>query len=193
MASFPSQEIGCPSLDLDLLPASSTSVPTLPYHHPIHLSAVDKSLMTEIATNAMAELLRLSQTNEPFWIKSTNDGRDVLDLETYEQAFPRPNSPFKNPHFRTEATRDSGVVIMNSEALVDMFMDSVWLRYSPSLFARRHILIVTTIELKLLNCVCRTNGQNYFPQLCRLQEQSKLYRLDCWELRMARCNWYIAS
>ncbi|KAG6584428.1 Homeobox-leucine zipper protein HDG11, partial [Cucurbita argyrosperma subsp. sororia] len=154
MASFPSQEIGCPSLDLDLLPASSTSVPTLPYHHPIHLSAVDKSLMTEIATNAMAELLRLSQTNEPFWIKSTNDGRDVLDLETYEQAFPRPNSPFKNPHFRTEATRDSGVVIMNSEALVDMFMDSnKWTELFPTI-----VSIARTIEVISSGLLGTQNG-----------------------------------
>lgn len=154
MASFPSQEIGCPSLDLDLLPASSTSVPTLPYHHPIHLSAVDKSLMTEIATNAMAELLRLSQTNEPFWIKSTNDGRDVLDLETYEQAFARPNSPFKNPHFRTEATRDSGVVIMNSEALVDMFMDSnKWTELFPTI-----VSIARTIEVISSGLLGTQNG-----------------------------------
>lgn len=119
--------MGCPSLDLDLLPASSSTVPTLPYHHPIHFSDVDKSLMTEIATNAMGELLRLSQTNEPFWIKSLSDGRDVLDLETYEQAFPRANTPLKNLHFRTEASRDSGVVIRSSSVLVDMLMDSVWL------------------------------------------------------------------
>lgn len=143
--------MACPSLDLDLLPATSSSVPSLPYHQPIHLSNVDKSLMTEIATNAMGELLRLSQANEPFWMKSPSDGRDVLDLETYEQAFPRANTPLKNLHFRTEASRDSGVVIMNSGALVDMFMDSVWLSYYPSLFPHRYFLFVTTIELKLLN------------------------------------------
>lgn len=121
MSSFGSHEMGCSSLDLDLLPASSSSV------LPIHVSNMDKTLMSEVATNAMGELLRLCQTNEPLWMKSRSDGRDVLDLETYEQAFPRANAPLENLHFRTEASRDSGVVIVNSATLVDMFMDSVWL------------------------------------------------------------------
>ncbi|KAL0535739.1 hypothetical protein IC582_030080 [Cucumis melo] len=154
MGSFPSQEMGCPSLDLDLLSASSTSVPNLPYHHPIHLSSVDKSLMTEIATNAMAELLRLSQTNEPFWMKSPTDGRDLLDLETYEHAFPRPNTPLKNLHFRTEASRDSGVVIISSAALVDIFMDSnKWTELFPTI-----VSMARTIEVVSSGMLGSQNG-----------------------------------
>jgi homeobox-leucine zipper protein len=34
-------------------------------------------------------------------------------------------SHLKNPNVRIESSRDSGVVIMNGVALVDMFMDSV--------------------------------------------------------------------
>ncbi|XP_022136988.1 homeobox-leucine zipper protein HDG11-like [Momordica charantia] len=143
MGSFASQEMGSLSLDLDLLPASSSSVPSLPYHHPIHFSDVDKSLMTEVATNAMGELLRLSQTNEPFWMKSPSDARDVLDLESYQQAFPRSNTQLKNLHSRTEASRDSGMVIMNSASLVDMLMDSTkWTELFPTI-----VSIARTIEV----------------------------------------------
>ncbi|XP_023523434.1 homeobox-leucine zipper protein HDG11-like [Cucurbita pepo subsp. pepo] len=128
MSSFGSHEMGCSSLDLDLLPASSSSV------LPIHVSNMDKTLMSEVATNAMGELLRLCQTNEPLWMKSRSDGRDVLDLETYEQAFPRANVPLENLHFRTEVSRDSGVVIVNSATLVDMFMDSnKWSELFPTI------------------------------------------------------------
>lgn len=125
MASFGSHGVGGPSLDLDLLPGTTSStMPSLPYH-PTGLSDMDKSLMTDIAANAMEELLRLLQTNEPLWIKSATDGRDVLNLESYERIFPRATSHLKNPDLRIEASRDSGVVIMNGLALVEMFMDPV--------------------------------------------------------------------
>lgn len=118
-----------PSLDLDLLPGHSASVPpNLPFQVD-GISDMDKSLMADIAANAMDELLRLLQTNEPLWMKSATDARDVLDFDNYDRIFPRANSHLKNPNVRIEASRDSGVVIMNGLALVEMFMDSV--RFLP--------------------------------------------------------------
>ncbi|KAF5445596.1 hypothetical protein F2P56_034639 [Juglans regia] len=132
MGSFEGQGVGGPSLDIDLLPGSSSTVPSLPFQP--RLSDMDRSLMTDIAARAMEELLRLVQTNEPLWMKSATDGRDVLNLETYERIFPRANTNLKNPHSRIEATRDSGLVIMNGLALVDMFMDShKWVELFPAI------------------------------------------------------------
>ncbi|CAN6584743.1 unnamed protein product [Malus baccata var. baccata] len=123
MASFGGHGLAGPSLDLDLLPGSASStMPNLPYQPP-GFSDMDKSLMTDIAANAMAELLKLLQTNDPLWMKSSTDGRDFLNLETYERIFPRATSHSKNPYVRIEASRDSGVVIMSGLALVDMFID----------------------------------------------------------------------
>lgn len=142
MGSFGGHGIGGPSLDLDLLPGSSSSLPHLPYP-PIVISDMDKSLMTDIAANAMEELLRLLQTNEPLWVKSREDGRDVLDLENYERLFPMPNTHLKSPNLRIEASRDSGVVIMNGLALVDMFMDSnKWVELFPTV-----VSMAKTIEV----------------------------------------------
>ncbi|TYG43183.1 hypothetical protein ES288_D12G317300v1 [Gossypium darwinii] len=144
MASFDGYVVGAgPSLDLDLLPGSSSSMPNLPFQ-PVVISDMDKSLMSDIAANAMEELLRLLQTNEPLWIKSTNDGKDVLNLESYERIFPKPNNThFKSPNIRVEASRDSGVVIMNGLALVDMFMDSnKWVELFPTI-----VSIAKTIEV----------------------------------------------
>lgn len=107
-------------LDLDLIPSSV--IPSLPFPQ-FTISDMDKSLMADIAANAMDELIRLVQGNEPLWMKG--DGRETLNLETYERIFQRPYSHMKNPSVRIEASRDSGVVIMNSLALVDMFMDAV--------------------------------------------------------------------
>lgn len=124
MSSFGGHGMGGPSLDLDLLPGSTSStMPSLPYQ-PTGISDMDKSLMTDIAANAMEELLRLLQSNDPLWMKSSTDGRDVLNLESYERIFPRATSHLKNPNLRIEASRASGVVIMNGLALVDMIMDS---------------------------------------------------------------------
>lgn len=113
-----------PSLDLDLLHGSSSIViPSIAFP-PMSISDMDKSVMADIASNGMEELIRLLQSNEPLWMK-TSDGRETLNLESYDRAFQSPYTRMKNPNVRTEASRDSGVVIMNGLALVDMFMDAV--------------------------------------------------------------------
>lgn len=126
MSSFGGIGLTGPSLDLDLLPVNSmsTTIPSLPFPT-LNISDMDKSLMADIAGNAMDELIRLVQTNEPLWIKSAIDGKDVLNFENYDRIFPRANSHLKNHNVRIEASRDSGVVIMNGLTLVDMFMDAV--------------------------------------------------------------------
>lgn len=140
MASFGGHGMPVPSLDLDLLPGSSFS--NLPFP-PMSISDVDKSLMADIAASAMDELIRLVQGNEPLWMKSAADGRELLNLEAYERAFPRPNSHLKNPSIRTEASRDSGVVIMNDLALVDMFVDAnKWMDLFPAIVSRARTIEV---------------------------------------------------
>lgn len=142
MASF-----GGPSLDLDLLPGSSSSVPSLPFQ-PVVISDMDRSLMTDVAANAMQEMLQLLQTDKPLWMKSPVDGRDVLNLESYERNFPRPNTPLKSPNIRIEASRDSGVVIMNSLALVDMFVDPVSFLKQKVVSSNGKITLLTSLNLQ---------------------------------------------
>ncbi|KAH7529418.1 hypothetical protein FEM48_Zijuj05G0182000 [Ziziphus jujuba var. spinosa] len=141
MGSFGGHGLGGPSLDLDLHASSSTTA-NLPFP-PMVITEMDKSLMTDIAANATEELLRLLQTNEPLWMKSSVDGRDVLNLDSYERLFPRPNSHLKNPNFRIEASRYSGVVFMNSLALVDMFMDvNKWVELFPTIISKARTIEV---------------------------------------------------
>ncbi|TXG50957.1 hypothetical protein EZV62_023481 [Acer yangbiense] len=146
MGSFggPSGLSGGPSLDLDLLHGSSSTVPNLPFQQ-IVLSEMDKSLMTDIAANAMEELLRLLQTNDPLWLKSSTDSRDVLNLDNYERMFPRGRGHLKNPNIRIESSRESGVVIMNALALVDMFTDSnKWVELFPTIVSMAKTIEVIT-------------------------------------------------
>ena len=111
-----------PSLDLDLLSGSSSDIP---FPCPSQISEIEKPIMAELATNAMDELIRLVQTDEPLWVKPGSDGREVLHLETYDRIFPKPGHQFIGPDIRVEASRDSSLVFMSPLALVDMFMDSV--------------------------------------------------------------------
>lgn len=107
-----------PSLDFDLLPGSSMSTSNFA------VSDMDKPIMNDIALTAMQELLRLFNTNEPLWNRA--DGcRDVLNLGSYENVFPRSSNRGKNHNLRIEASRSSGIVFMNAMSLVDMFMDCV--------------------------------------------------------------------
>ncbi|KAG4380677.1 hypothetical protein GLYMA_16G217800v4 [Glycine max] len=186
MGTFASQGLGGPSLDLDLLPgSSSSSMPNVPPFQPPCLSDMDKSLMSDIASNAMEEMIRLLQTNEPLWMKGA-DGRDVLDLDSYERMFPKANSHLKNPNVHVEASRDSGVVIMNGLTLVDMFMDpNKWMElFSTIVTMARTIEVISSgmmgghggslqlmyEELQVLSPLVSTR-EFYFLRYCQQIEQ----------------------
>ncbi|KAK7364169.1 hypothetical protein VNO80_12619 [Phaseolus coccineus] len=185
MGSFASQGLGGPSLDLDLLPGSSSSMPNVPSFQPACLSDMDKSLMSDIASNGMEEMIRLLQTNEPLWMKGA-DGRDVLDLDTYERMFPKANGHMKNPNVHVEASRDSGVVIMNGLTLVDMFMDpNKWMELFPTVVTTARTIEVISSgmmgghsgclqlmyeELQVLSPLVSTR-EFYFLRYCQQIEQ----------------------
>ncbi|CAF2127147.1 unnamed protein product [Brassica napus] len=84
---------------------------------------MDKCLTINIDVTAMKELLRLTQTNEPLWIK-TDGCLDVLSLKSYENAFPR----------------------LSSQTLVEMLMDSV--KLFPSVVAASKTLGVVSSRLR---------------------------------------------
>lgn len=120
MGCFRGQAIG-PSLDLDLLSRNS-SIATLPMQR-VGIADMEKSIMMETAANAMNELMRLAQSNDPLWMRSSV-GNELLNLEVYNKIFPRPNHP-KSPDMSIEASRGSCPVVMNGLTLVNMFLDTV--------------------------------------------------------------------
>ncbi|XP_068662098.1 homeobox-leucine zipper protein ROC8-like [Aristolochia californica] len=183
VGSYGAQGMGPPSLDLDLLPGNP-SIPSMQLQSP-GISEMEKSLMAEIATNAMEEVIRLLQTDEPLWIKSPVDGREVLNLDSYDRIFPRPNH-LKNPDIRIEASRDSGLVIMNGLTLSDMFMvANKWMELFPTIVSKaRTIEVVGTglgsnqagslqlmyQELQVLSPLVPTR-EFYFLRYCQQIEQ----------------------
>ncbi|XP_058085667.1 homeobox-leucine zipper protein ROC3 [Magnolia sinica] len=106
----------------------------------------EKPMALELAMMAVAELERMCQTNEPLWTRSTNGLKEMLDVEEHAKMFLWPmNLKQHHNEFRTEATRDTALVIMNSITLVDAFLDAnKWMELFPSIVSRAKTIQVIT-------------------------------------------------
>ncbi|KAL5724731.1 hypothetical protein ACHQM5_007954 [Ranunculus cassubicifolius] len=106
----------------------------------------DKDVAMQMAMRAVEELVKMCHMNEPLWLKSGNANKEMLNMEEYEKMFSWPAS-FKQQRgaFRTEATRDSAVVIMNSINLAGAFLDAnKWVELFPSIVAKAKIVQIIT-------------------------------------------------
>ncbi|KAI9091066.1 hypothetical protein K1719_028336 [Acacia pycnantha] len=97
---------------------------------------VDRSMLIDLALSAMEELMQMAQADSPLWIKCLGGEREILDHEEYERIISPCIGP-KPAGFVTEATRETGIVIINSLALMETLMDANrWAEMFPSLIAR---------------------------------------------------------
>ncbi|XP_040382879.1 homeobox-leucine zipper protein ROC7 [Oryza brachyantha] len=100
----------------------------------------DKPLVIELAVAAMEELVRMAQLGEPLWTPALSG--EALGEEEYTRAFPRGLGP-KSPELRSEASRETAVVIMNHVSLVEMLMDvGQWTALFSSIVSRAATLEV---------------------------------------------------
>ncbi|KAK8974983.1 hypothetical protein V6N11_014395 [Hibiscus sabdariffa] len=98
--------------------------------------SAERSLYLELALAAMDELVKMAETDEPLWIKSLEGGREILNHDEYLRTF-SPCIGTKPTGFVTEASRETGMVIINSMALVETLMDSNrWAEMFPCMIAR---------------------------------------------------------
>ncbi|GAB4825150.1 Homeobox-leucine zipper protein PROTODERMAL FACTOR 2 [Ancistrocladus abbreviatus] len=82
----------------------------------------DKPMIVELAVAAMEELTRMAQTDEPLWMLSLDGIISILNEEEYVRTFPRGIGP-KPDAFKSEASKETAVVIMNHINLVEILMD----------------------------------------------------------------------
>ncbi|KAJ1272895.1 hypothetical protein BS78_06G237900 [Paspalum vaginatum] len=87
-------------------------------------SDADKPVIVELAVAAMEELVRMAQVDEPLWNAPGLDGgaAETLNEEEYARMFPRGLGPTQYG-LKSEASRDSSVVIMTHANLVEILMD----------------------------------------------------------------------
>ncbi|XP_062153562.1 homeobox-leucine zipper protein ANTHOCYANINLESS 2-like isoform X2 [Alnus glutinosa] len=101
-----------------------------------HEVAIDRSMFVNLALTAMDELIKMAQTDSPLWTKSFDGGKEILNLEQYTRTF-SPCIGTKPIGFVTEATRYTGMVMINSLNLVDALMDEAqWKQMFPCMIAR---------------------------------------------------------
>ncbi|KAG2688217.1 hypothetical protein I3843_09G086500 [Carya illinoinensis] len=81
----------------------------------------DKPMIVELAVAAMEELVRMAHGGEPLWVSCANS-TEILNEEEYLRTFPRGIGP-KPLGLKSEASRESAVVVMNHINLVEILMD----------------------------------------------------------------------
>ncbi|KAF2315345.1 hypothetical protein GH714_038887 [Hevea brasiliensis] len=86
--------------------------------------SLERSMFLELALAAMDELVKMAQTDEPLWFRSLEGGREILNHEEYMRIF-TPCIGMKPSGFVSEASRETGMVIISSLALVETLMDSM--------------------------------------------------------------------
>ncbi|XP_002962272.2 homeobox-leucine zipper protein PROTODERMAL FACTOR 2 [Selaginella moellendorffii] len=86
------------------------------------LSDVEKNSVLDLAVMAMDELVQLAQPDSPVWIPSPDASKEVLNYDEYVRQFPK-FVESKQYGFKTDATRDDGLVMMNAASLVEVLMD----------------------------------------------------------------------
>ncbi|GFP94714.1 homeobox-leucine zipper protein meristem l1 [Phtheirospermum japonicum] len=142
----------------------------------------DKPVIIELAVAAMEELIRMAQAGEPLWIVPSSDSSvETLSEEEYGRAFPRGIGP-KPLGLKSEASRESAVVIMNHINLVEILMDvNQWSSVFSSIVSRavtlevlstgvagnyNGALQVMTAEFQVPSPLVPTR-ENYFVRYCK--------------------------
>uniref|UniRef100_A0A5B7CAW4 Homeobox-leucine zipper protein HDG2 n=1 Tax=Davidia involucrata TaxID=16924 RepID=A0A5B7CAW4_DAVIN len=99
---------------------------------------LDKPMIIEVAVAAMEELTRMAQMGEPLWMPLADGSSYVLNEDEYFRTF-----PIRIGSKPIEASRETAVVIMNHNNLVEILMDvNQWLNVFSGIVSRAMILEV---------------------------------------------------
>ncbi|KAA8520009.1 hypothetical protein F0562_014299 [Nyssa sinensis] len=141
----------------------------------------DKPMIIELAVAAMEELIRMAQAGEPLWIPSADNSTESLSEDEYLRTFPRGIGPTPLG-LKSEASRESAVVIMNHINLVEILMDvNQWSSVFSGIVSRamtlevlstgvagnyNGALQVMTAEFQVPSPLVPTR-ENYFVRYCK--------------------------
>ncbi|KAM5573516.1 homeobox-leucine zipper protein HDG5-like [Rosa sericea] len=125
-------------------------LPPEPSHFPEGGLLLDdeKTLAMKLAASSLEELVKMCTASEPLWMKNSENGMEMLNAEERARMFPWPlNFKQNSSDLRTEATRDTAVVIMNSINLVDAFLDAnKWMELFPSIVSKAKTVQVISAD-----------------------------------------------
>ncbi|XP_071683573.1 homeobox-leucine zipper protein ROC9 [Lolium perenne] len=111
------------------------------------LTGRDKQSILELVGRALEELKAMSSSGEPLWVRSMETGRDILNYDEYVRLFRRDDDDAGDQDQRgtwsVEASREGGVVYLDTTQLVHAFMDAnQWKELFPSMIAKASTLDV---------------------------------------------------
>ncbi|KAL3509758.1 hypothetical protein ACH5RR_029159 [Cinchona calisaya] len=102
----------------------------------------DKSMILEIAVSAIEEVIKMSEMDLPLWIQTMDNRKYVLNEDAYYHMFPRAIG-LKLACFKTEASRDTDIIMMHHMNLIEVFMDmDKWTAMFASMVSRALVLQV---------------------------------------------------
>nr|GEU80334.1 homeobox-leucine zipper protein meristem L1-like [Tanacetum cinerariifolium] len=142
----------------------------------------EKPIIIELAVIAMEELIRMAQIGEPLWVPSPDDPSiETLNEDEYIQSFPRGIGP-RPTRLKSEALRNSNLVIMNHMTLVEILMDvNQWSNVFCGIVSRamttdvlstgvagnyNGALQLMTVEYQVPSPLVSTQ-ENYFVRYCK--------------------------
>ncbi|KAM0835027.1 hypothetical protein ACQ4PT_063211 [Festuca glaucescens] len=111
------------------------------------LTGRDKKSILELVGRALEELKTMSSSGEPLWVRSVETGRDILNYDEYVRLFRRDDDDAGDQDLRgawsVEASREGGVVYLDTMQLVHAFMDvNQWKELFPSMITKASTLDV---------------------------------------------------
>ncbi|XP_062180833.1 homeobox-leucine zipper protein ROC9 [Phragmites australis] len=102
----------------------------------------DKTRILKLTGRALDELTTMCSSGEPLWVPSVETGRDVLDYDEYVRLFRcDDDSGYWLAGWSVEASRETGVVYLDTTQLVRAFMDvNQWKELFPSMISKASTL-----------------------------------------------------
>jgi len=103
----------------------------------------DRQLVLDLAATAADTLAKMCRAGEPLWLRRRGASSEVMVADEHARMFSWPvdggqqGSASTGAAARTEGSRDSAVVIMNSITLVDAFLDAV--SFQSSILMPKHL------------------------------------------------------
>uniref|UniRef100_A0A0E0JP01 Homeobox domain-containing protein n=1 Tax=Oryza punctata TaxID=4537 RepID=A0A0E0JP01_ORYPU len=105
----------------------------------------DKPRILELAGRALDELVGMCSSGEPLWVRGVETGRDILNYDEYVRLFRHDHggSGDQPPGWSVEASRECGLVYLDTVQLVHAFMDvDKWKALFPTMISKAATLEV---------------------------------------------------
>ncbi|CAA7061504.1 unnamed protein product [Microthlaspi erraticum] len=116
------------------------------------LTQAEKLMMSEMAKQAVSEVMKLANLEGPMWINSSIDGRIVIDQGYYEKEFAKPSHLKNTTSVRVESSKDVVLIPVDAKDLVDMCFDlEKWARVFATIVNEAktiHVLEEESIDLE---------------------------------------------